>query len=343
MSDLSAGRKRRRRLLFAGIVLLGALGGLEGGLRLIYDREDLLFAWERRSGLTRFEDGGLRLRPGVSERRQDGPYRWEVRTNDLALRDDPVGADWQGRRLLALGDSWIFGNATTQDRTISEQLEGMLATTDVPVRVVNAGVVGHGAVDMLQDWYRLQDLGWDGVILGMPHNLSRQTEAADRAAIRAQADLTRRAAPRWSFVYLLLRWQIGSLRAAQFAPSMGSPEASVVADLQALIRSVKAAGLPVWFIFFPTYWGEPPIDPLEARGDIRAMLDAEGVPYGGHLLRERRCWGWADYAHPGEAGAWAIATVMAGVIRGDAGGMRESPRCEAYVTEAKLPQADTWP
>ena len=59
-------------------------------------------------------------------------------------------------------------------------------------------------------------------------------------------------------------------------------------------------------------------------------MDAAGVPYGGHALDARSCWGFTDRGHPSEAGARVIAETLAEVIATGKSipDVRHAPRCD---------------
>jgi len=82
-------------------------------------------------------------------------YIHPVRVNRLGLRDDEVGpkpAD--ERRIIALGDSLVYGQGVPDDATLPAQLEQRLNTDAAPghttVRVINAGVRGYSTVQELE-------------------------------------------------------------------------------------------------------------------------------------------------------------------------------------------------
>jgi lysophospholipase L1-like esterase len=95
-------------------------------------------------------------------------------------------------------------------------------------------------------------------------------------------------------------------------PALPPGEASqaAVQDLVNLATEARALGLPVWMVFWPTTMdGALSGRHIDERSWYDA-LDAAGVPYTGHALAERACWGFQDLFHPSEAGYRALAEVV---------------------------------
>lgn len=307
---------------------------VEGGLRLVVPASLLTFSWEREDGML-LHDPASRTwlpRPGTDTVHQDGPYRWRYAVNAQGLREDgEVTADRPGAwRALALGDSWIFGVSTDQQRTLDRQLEVLLPERlGRPVEVINAGVPGAGAFDMLVRWRALRDrFRVDAVILGEPHNYRRQVAVGDaRATWRAGG------APYLpSYLYLglrrlLLPWTRAGLRDPD-------PEgvAATLADMRQLVDEARAAGLSVWFGVWPSTLE----DALRGTGTLGwarwgEALAGSGAALTGHALSQRSCWGWDDHSHPSESGYRALAEAYAERIAGGAepAGLRAEPSCDA--------------
>lgn len=329
----------RKPLIGLGIAVL-LLVGVELALRLFVPRERLLFEWERPNGLVAHSDAGLLVsKPDMTQSLRDGPYPWDIRTNDLGLREDapvPAAKEPGSLRILALGDSWMFGFSVDQGKTIPDQLERLLPPKlgGRKVEVLNAGVFGSCAFDMLQRYRWFVDT-WelDGVLLGQPHNRARAEATAD-----ARSAWYRTVAGRPALdlhLYLLLRRWIAPLRTPLYAePPQGDEALREIADLRTLAADARRRGLQVWFLELPSHM-EQALAGYEPDGAWRVAMTEEGAPYGGHGLPERACWGFIDRGHPSEAGARVIAEVMADVIAG-AGPQREvrrTPTC-AEVEEA---------
>lgn len=323
--------KPRLRKLGLGL-LVGALviGLLEGGLRLFVPASVLLLPGERPDGVLTYNDAGeLIMRPGASGGEPDGPYHWVWSLDELSLREsapvDRRSAD--ELRILALGDSWMFGYSVTQGRTIPDRLEAALSERlGRPVQVINAGVFGSSAFDMLRRWRSLSvGLDIDGVLIGRPHNARRQErQAAERSQWYAQA----RVGPRFDArLYLLVRRGLAAWTLPTYAP--GSASRADLQDLLTLARDAQRRGKQVWFLDFglaPRWSVDMDLSPDPV---FRGPMTEAGVPVFGHTLGERACWGFVDLGHPSEAGAHALAQVVA---EGIASGARPAapvsePRC----------------
>ena len=181
---MTPGRSRRRRAALGALVAALALLALELGARLAVAEEGLLFAWEHPQGLIRIAGEQVLVAPSQRSERQDGPYPWTAVTNAQGLRESQeILVDEREHRILALGDSWIFGFDVDQGKTIADQLEGLLPERlgVERVEVVNAGIPGASAFDMLARWRELSHLcRWDGVLLGTPHNDPRQQRQGEQ-------------------------------------------------------------------------------------------------------------------------------------------------------------------
>lgn len=298
------------------ILAVGLLAAVEGALRLVVPREGLLFRWERPEPAVNFtEAGGIIPLGGMRELQQDGPYRWHFRLDPLGLREStPVGPRTDDRlRILALGDSWMFGWSVDQPHAIPDRLEALLPPLldGRPVEVVNAAVFGSGAFDMLRRWQSLSTtLDPDLVLIGRPHNTHRQWATAEE---RAYWYANAAAGPRSDLrLYLLLRRMVAGYTWPRYAPG-GDPE-SAVQDIVALARDARRRGVaPIFLDFGPaSSWEE--VTPGARRDRFWEAMEAEGVPIAGHTLDQRACWGFEDLRHPSEAGALVLAMVAAPVI-----------------------------
>ncbi len=101
-------------------------------------RHDPLLGWHHRAGAS-----------GVFDHRPQ--FRIHVRINDKGLRDQdyPYERVPSKRRILVLGDSFVFGYGVEQDEIFTEVLEALLPATEV----INAGVSGYGTDQELL-WFR---------------------------------------------------------------------------------------------------------------------------------------------------------------------------------------------
>jgi hypothetical protein len=96
-------------------------------------------------------------------------FRTRVRINDKGLRgrDYPYERVAGRRRILVLGDSFVFGYGVEQEEIFTTVLEGLLPATEV----INAGVSGYGTDQELL-WFRAEGARYrpDLVILLMCGN-----------------------------------------------------------------------------------------------------------------------------------------------------------------------------
>lgn len=323
----------RLRLIRALAVAAGALLAVELLLRAIVPAGWLTFSWERPDGFL-MQDPSSRTflpRPGTNTTHHDGPYPWRYAVNAQGLREDePIPADRPGTfRVLALGDSWIFGISADQEKTLPRQLEGLLPERlGRPVEVINAGVPGAGAFDMRIRWRDLRDdFRVDALLLGEPHNYRRQVAVGE-----ARETWLAGGAPYLpSYLYLglrriLLPWTRRGLR----QPDAEGVE-STLADVRGLVDEARAAGLAVWFGVWPSTLE----DAQRGTGTLgygrwRAALVGSGARLTGHALRQRSCWGWEDHSHPSESGYRALAEVVAELAAGgpEPAALRETPSCD---------------
>ncbi|MCB9762196.1 MAG: SGNH/GDSL hydrolase family protein [Alphaproteobacteria bacterium] len=331
---------RRGRKLLAGLaVTLGVFALAELALRATVPADTLRFAWESPDPLLVLEDDTLRLEPGRRIDKQDGDHPWQIRTNRFGMREDhdpPAQAPAGILRLLALGDSWMFGHNADQDRTLPEQLEALLPSMVEAerVEVLNGAIFGSCAFDMLRRWRQLSALfEVHGVLLGTPHNETRQRALADQR----QGWYRRvRGAP-WVDVrvYLALRYLLAPLTRPQYPYLEADQPSSGIPDLVTLATDARDQGLPVWFVGMPTNR----MQPVEARARTlepwAEALAPLGVKLVGHTLPQRSCWGNTDPHHPSEAGYRALAEAVAPVVAGRApgGAMVDTPACGTSTSD----------
>ena len=136
------------RLVLAAVLLASQFAVLEAGLRVFGDMEansafQSLFMPDDRIG--------NRLRPGVSVRYSTSEFSTDLVINQQGVRDaEPVGPKAANeRRVLLLGDSFVFAVQVPQADTFGERLEGRLNSSDPAHRwrVINGGVQGYGPVE----------------------------------------------------------------------------------------------------------------------------------------------------------------------------------------------------
>lgn len=284
------------------------LGAVELLLRLTVPRDKLLFTFEKPNGLFYYESSGKQImRPNHVERVYDGPYVWTAQVNGQGLRESaelPFERPKGEERWLALGDSWIFGLNANQGMTLPDQLERLLPPVlGGSVQVINAGQTGSGSFDMVRQWASMQAFELDGVLLGLPHNTSRQQQtSAERQAWYKQVP----GAPAFdSRLYLALRR--GLIRYTRpTAPKLNADDLEqAIEDLSLIAEEARGRGLPVTLMLWPAQINEPIDDAAMARV-VRALRPL-GVKFAGLRLEERACWGYSDIYHPSEAGYLALA------------------------------------
>lgn len=323
-----------RKALLGLVVTVLALGAVEAGLRAVYRVDALLFEWERPAGLIAVSDAGdVVTRPGMDQAREDGPYRWRIHLDSLGFREDtdvPREKPADKQRILALGDSWIFGYSVDQGATIPDVLEALLpAATGQPVEVVNAGVFGASAFDMLVRYRQLVEVYRpDAVLLGQPHNVRQfgadggQRDNWYRSVREGPASTMR--------TYLIVRWWLAPVRAGLYAdPPQGAGREPEFADIRLLASDAEDRGIPVYFVEMPNRLADG-LEGFPQRGEWRNGLRGTSVMFGGHALDERSCWGFLDEGHPSAAGAWSIAAAMVPVFAHSASQeVTSEPKCSS--------------
>ena len=339
-------KSSRTRGLMLG---LGLLVLLEGVLRVAVPESSVLFAWEHPDGVIKLMGNSVWVRESSEQSGNDGPYRFTIQTNAQGLRDaedhptaKPEGTD----RYLALGDSWVFGTSVTQQSTVSERLETVLTqATGRETIVMNAGIPGGSAFEMLARWTELRDqYELTGVVLGIPHNAGRQREMAE---IRNAMFHPTAGAPYVNVrTYLVLRHLIAPFTRPRYADStVNDPmgDESMVSDLTTIITDARSRGLTVTVIEDPGHMNDALGRPRVLNRRWRAELEPLGAVFAGHALNTRDCWGFIDLGHPGESGALAIATVVgSAMVKGESiPGLQEQPRCADV--EGAGPGKPGWP
>ncbi len=321
-----------------GIVVgLGLLLATEAVVRLVIPENDLLFSWEHPDGIIALMGDQVYLRKSSSTTSSDGPYPWTITTNNLGLREneEPTPQAAKGtKRYLALGDSWVFGTSVTQGKTIPDQIESALtAATGQPTEVLNAGIPGGSAFEMLSRWQELNgSLELHGVILGIPHNAGRQKELS---SARDSMFKSGGGAPYINIrTYLALRRAIAPYTRPRYASmeyTSGVHDEGMLQDLVTITAQAREQDLPVWVIEFPDNMdlSVGRISPIDQRW--RNTLEPMGAVFAGHALNTRSCWGFFDHGHPSEAGANAIAQVVvnAMVANKSAKMLQTEPSCDA--------------
>ena len=319
-----------------GVALLMLLC-VEGALRLLVPHKALLFTWEHPEGFFTFVDQAgpdnryrhavALARPNVKDVRGDHREPLTYKTNSMGFRESeeiPQRKAAGTFRVLALGDSWIYGFSVTQNKTIADHLERLLPPVvgAKRVEVINAGVPGSSAFDMLHRWEtvsRLYDI--DAVLLGRPHNGIRQIEAHKDRDRWYQSLL---GAPYVDVrLYLVVRKLLAPYTHTQEQWTKSEDERLTMAeDLVRLVKAARARGLPVWMVLSPNPDYEQRLLPEAERiqrdwDDNKSYVEAlepAGVLFAGHALLERDCWSLSDVTHPSASGALSLAREMVKVI-----------------------------
>ncbi len=320
-----------------GMLVAGAIvATAEGVARLVTNEVDWLFAWEHPDGLIRVLGDQVYVREQVHHEMNDGPYSWTVTTNALGLRetaDFPKEIPAGTSRVLALGDSWVFGTSVTQEHTISDGLEEVLGEQwNQPVEVINAGIPGASAFEMLVRFTEMQmHMDFDHLVFGLPHNIHRQRDfSKQRATLTAEGDGAPYINVRLYLVFrrLAARWTREPY--AQSDQTADGIDGSTLHDITTMVVKAQADGITVWGIEWPhnMKYALNTVNPPATQW--RNTLQPYDIVFSGHALNTRSCWGYEDHGHPSEAGARAIAEVVGHVMTGTSrpSGLVTSPRCD---------------
>jgi hypothetical protein len=81
----------------------------------------------------------------------------EYRTNSLGLRTREIdkGKPQGTRRILALGDSFLWGDGLSEGDLVTTKIEQSLRADSAEVAVINAGIIGYNTHDELKQLIRL--------------------------------------------------------------------------------------------------------------------------------------------------------------------------------------------
>lgn len=350
-----------RRVAFAGLAALLGLAGLEGLARLVPlpgDQPPQLQGTPERYPAHCTADADLGWVPTPGATGDDPIWRaWArsqglpeeagaVKNNALGMRDDPVGDRQSGvARVLALGDSSLWGSGVRPERRFTELLEAAL-----PVDVLNAGVSGYSTWQARAWQERLAELQPDGVLLYLMNSDMNEARAGtDDAWFSSRWRRQGTAGLQWSALAAVLRLGVERMR----PPNRPTPRVHVrhyADNLRALVEA--AAPAAVVAVLPPTvedlraepgrYW---PADAAEAQAwrrdqagfSLRPAWDVEqpvayrralvltleeaGVPIvdGPAVVRAAAAqdsgpW-FVDAVHPTEAGHAVLAEAMAPVLQ----------------------------
>lgn len=149
---------QKRRLWWAKLSLAAAsvlltLLAAEVALRLL-SREKV----ELEGLYSRDEVAGVALTPGFRGSMRTAEFEYGVAVNELGMRDGPAVPKPAGvRRVLMLGDSFVFGVGVELEDSLPKALARRLAAAapEAPVEVLNAGVPGYSPFQELHALERL--------------------------------------------------------------------------------------------------------------------------------------------------------------------------------------------
>jgi hypothetical protein len=161
---------RFRKLLLSVSALLLGLGLGEAGTRLLLPQPGFHPFARKEDRLVPHPERGYAYEPGFEMHVETDDYSIYVRTNELGLRDGPVGERTEQFRVLALGDSFTFGFGVEASEAWPEQLEARLSAEIEPgsVRVINGGIAAYGPEQIRLTFLELADaLRPDLVIVGL--------------------------------------------------------------------------------------------------------------------------------------------------------------------------------
>lgn len=154
-NDGANGRIRARKAMFALVALALSLFAVEMGARLLLPTPWIV---PRRPAEDPFliphPERGYAFRPSFTNEWRSADYAFEVRLNELGLRDTPLAeARAGGLRILALGDSYTFGIGVRSEESwpgvLERRLRSELPAALRPV-VFDAGLPAYGAHQIRQ-------------------------------------------------------------------------------------------------------------------------------------------------------------------------------------------------
>lgn len=235
------------RLLLIGLILLGQFVVLEAGLRMFGGMEaepafQSLFMPDDRIG--------YRLRPGTSVRYSTTEFSNDLTINRQGVRDYqeilPKAPD--ERRVLILGDSFVFAVQVPLVETFGKQLEVRLNQSDPAHRwrVINGGVQGYGPVEQWLFYRDVASAFQPDIVLIVVSVANDAIEAFDAKAklelgrvpdrTRSERSETRlRSIVRSSMVLQLVRLRADQFRARAFAATSERPLAGYLERPPALV------------------------------------------------------------------------------------------------------------
>jgi lysophospholipase L1-like esterase len=107
--------------------------------------EPVLKVWQVRELFQLDDELIYSLKPGRERVAESEEFIEHATTNHHGLRDDEIGPrESFEKRIIALGDSMIFGHGVDDEQTFPNQLEAIFREVDRRVDVINAGIKGYG-------------------------------------------------------------------------------------------------------------------------------------------------------------------------------------------------------
>ncbi|MCA9752449.1 MAG: hypothetical protein KC591_09675 [Gemmatimonadetes bacterium] len=151
-------------------VLIVMLPVAEGIVRLLAPQtlpsQDYIRSFVLKDMYVADDRAGYRLAPDFTGRIDRGGHVTEFHTNELGLRDDPLGPKTRPR-ILALGDSFTFGWGVAQGEEWVSVLEEELASRGIEAETINGGVNGYGTESAVARFEEIVDaVNPDLVLLG---------------------------------------------------------------------------------------------------------------------------------------------------------------------------------
>lgn len=237
-----------RRVALIVLVLTGEFAVLEAGLRM-FGRMEAEPTFQR---LFMPDDRiGYRLRPGTSSTYSTAEFTTALTINAQGVRDaEPIGAKQPDeRRVVILGDSFVFAIQVPFADTFGEQLERRL-NRSAPShfwRVINGGVQGYGPVE---EWLFYRDVlsAFDPdivlIVVSVGNDAIEAFDAKEKLALgrvpdARTIDRTRtrlRQVVRSSMVLQLIRLRADQLRARVSASSAERPLAGYLEHPPAFVH-----------------------------------------------------------------------------------------------------------
>lgn len=161
-------RRRRKFVLFALLAgLLGLAAALAAAEILLRIHDPLPHPLADIRGLYAVDaTGSICLTPGWRGNQRIEGQQVPIEIDSLGLRGPAAGPKRPGeRRLLLVGDSFVFGQGVTAAEAIPAQLQSLLRQRGIDVEVGNAGIAGTGPREWASMLHRVREpFGVDAVI-----------------------------------------------------------------------------------------------------------------------------------------------------------------------------------